>query len=483
MDAELGAWLRRQREDRGWNKHEMARHLIQAAGQAGDKAMPDISGMTHNIHRWEREGGVSERHKLHYCRLLTIHPSQFGAHQNEEPLGTQAPGDAAVAVTGALPTALVPTQGQPVAPGVVDPHPQMPGLVTYRGRERPVSGHFAVEQEVMMAAHESSDHAAEHEQHGIGEATLEQLRADMVRLSKLTDTGMPLSAFLDMRRVRDRIYRLLDRQLRPREQEDLYFLLGCLNGLMGLNANRLGYPDAAEELIRAGWAYANTIDHNPLRGMLRAKLAYVMYWRSRFREARDLAVDGLRYAAQGPLGATLHLEHARAAARIGDPEAARQAVGLAHAAREDDYRDDLVELGGEEFALSLPTTYSMAGAALIDIRDGDRDAAAELEQAISLYDAAPGEAHWFGGKALAGTDLALTRLRSGALDGAIAALEPLLVLPPAQRVSSLTTRLTRVQDELAAPLFRSSPRARNLEDQIEEFSREAVTAGLHSLSG
>jgi hypothetical protein len=63
------------------------------------------------------------------------------------------------------------------------------------------------------------------------------------------------------------------------------------------------------------------------------------------------------------------------------------------------------------------------------------------------------------------------------------ALEPLLVLPPAQRVSSLTTRLTRVQDELAAPLFRSSPRARNLEDQIEEFSREAVTAGLHSLSG
>jgi hypothetical protein len=107
--------------------------------------------------------------------------------------------------------------------------------------------------------------------------------------------------------VRDRIYRLLDRRLRPRDQADLYFLLGCVNGLMGLTANRLGYPDAAEELIRAGWAYASTIDHGPLRGMLRAKLAYVMYWRGWFREARDLVADGLRYASQGPLGADLHL--------------------------------------------------------------------------------------------------------------------------------------------------------------------------------
>ena len=35
---------------------------------------------------------------------------------------------------------------------------------------------------------------------------------------------------------------------------------------MGVTANRLGYPDAAEELIRAGWAYANAIDHRPAAG-------------------------------------------------------------------------------------------------------------------------------------------------------------------------------------------------------------------------
>ena len=129
-----------------------------------------------------------------------------------------------------------------------------------------------------MAAHDSSDHAAEHEQHGVGEATLEQLRADLARLSGLSDTGTPLSAFLDMRRVRDRIYRLLDRRLRPREQADLYFLLGCIHELMGLTANRLGYPDAAEELIgQAGLTPTRSTTthcgHAPREALLRHVLA------------------------------------------------------------------------------------------------------------------------------------------------------------------------------------------------------------------
>jgi hypothetical protein len=479
MDSELGAWLRREREERGWAKREMARRLVDAGKGIGDTTMPSVEGMYHNIHRWEQEGGVSERHKLHYCRVLGIDPSQFGSGRPAEPdrIGLAA----GTAVIPVVPGEMTPTPGD--VTGISGPGPLAPSVFAYRGSEESSMGLFAVEREVLMAAHEGSDHAAEHEQVGIGEATLEQLRADLARLSRLTDTGAPLTAFLESRRVRDRIYRLLDRRLRPREQGDLYFLLGCVNGLMGLTANRLGYPDAAEELIRAGWAYANTIDHSPLRGMLRAKLAYVMYWRGWYRESRDLAADGLRYASQGPRGADLHLEHARAAARVGDLDTARQAVRLAHAARDSDYSDDVVEIGGEEFALSHPTTCAMAGGALAEIGDGEREAAEELERAISLYEQDPGEQHWFGGKALASTDLAVVRLRSGALDGAAAALESVLVLPPAQRVATLIARLARVRDELAAPVFRGSPQARDLGDQIEEFGREAVTAGLHFLSG
>jgi tetratricopeptide (TPR) repeat protein len=476
MDAELGAWLRRQREDRGWNKHEIARRLIQAAGEAGDKAMPDISGMIHNIHRWEREGGVSERHRLHYCRLLAIHPSQFGPRQDGSSPHTET--------AATFPALLVPAQDRVGAARRADP--QLPGsdLVAYRGTYEPGFGRFSVEREVLMAAHEGSDHAEDYEQHGIGEATSEQLRADLVRLSHLSDTGSPLPVFLDMRRVRDRIYRLLDRRLWPPEQAELHFLLGCLNGLMGITANRLGYPDAAEELIRAGFASASAIDHRPLQAQLRQQLSSIAYLRGRITESDQLAVTGLAYLSEGPEAAHLYLNHARAAGRLGDADTARQAVGQAHEARDRDYSDDLLDIGGE-FAVSLATHHALAGAALVDIEGAERDAVTELERSVSLYDQGPGpvEQHWFGGKPLAGIDLAVVHLRSGALDAAEAALEPVLALPPEQRISDFTMRLVQVRGELTAPIFRGSPQARGLGDQIEEFSREALTAGLHSLSG
>ena len=245
MDSDTAAWLRQQREDRGWPKAEMARRLVQAGRAAGDTAVPELSGMLHNIHRWEREGGISERHKLHYCRALGIHPSQFGLSTGDTSTRPRRrPPPPRPALPPRYPSSAQPSRrnGRPVPAGAAG--------IAYRGRQEPVLRDFAVEHEVMMAAHEGSDHAAEHEHHGIGEATLEQLRADLARLSGLCDTGAPLPAFLDMRQVRDRIYRLLDRRARPRDEAELYFLLGCLHELMGLTANRLGYPDAAEELLR-----------------------------------------------------------------------------------------------------------------------------------------------------------------------------------------------------------------------------------------
>jgi transcriptional regulator with XRE-family HTH domain len=458
---ELGQWLRQEREKRGWSRLDMARQLARAARERDEKQVPDIDYLKQYVYRWENGKGLTHLYVTLYCHVLGMEYTEFPRQDQARPRRKKG-------------TALVGRQG---------PHVPDNGHVTYRGSKASL-GDSTVEHEVMMTAHESSDHAAERELQGIGEITLEQLHADLVRLSRLTDSGSPLPTFLDARRVRDRIYHLLDRRLWPREQADLYFLLGCINGLMGVNARRLGYPDAAEELIRAGWAYANAIDHNPLRGLLRAKLSNLMYWRGRFREAHDLAADGLRYASQGPLGAALQVDYARSAARLGNHDVARRAVSLAHDAHEGSYQDDLVEIGGEEFALSQPTTWAMAGSALAETLGAEGEAATELERAISLYDqGGPDQRHWFGGKALAGTDLAVVRLRSGELDGAATALESVLVLPPEQRVSSLTARLERVRDELAAPAFQGSPQARDLRDQIEEFSHEAVTVGLHSLSG
>jgi tetratricopeptide (TPR) repeat protein len=460
MLNQSSAWLREQREARSWSRREMARRLIQAGHDAGDVTVPGIDSLSTYVRRWEgAQTGLSERYKLYYCAALGIPPGHFGT---------------------------APPHPAPVILGPVNPC--MPSLLTvaYRGTYRSEPDSSAVEREVLMTAHESSDHAEEREQPGIGDMTFEQLRADVARLARLSDTGEPLAAFFDMRRVRDRIYRLLDRRLWPREQTDLYFLLGCLNALMGIAAYGLGYLDAAEELHRAGWAYANAIDHRPLMARLRTGLAEVAYFRGRFEESRDLALSGLDYFSVGPEGALLHVKHAYAAAQLGDADAARQAVRDGREARERhrDYTDDLLEMGGQ-FAISRATHHAMAGAALTAMAGTEIEAANELDRAIELYDEGPGEheEYWFAGKPLAGIGLAVTRLRSGALDAAAADLQPVFSVPPTQRITALTTQLAAARKELAAPIFRGSSQARALGERIEEFGRETIVAGLHSLPG
>src|SRR4029077_5181027 len=81
------------------------------------------------------------------------------------------------------------------------------------------------------------------------------------------------------------------------------------------------------------------------------------------------------------------------------------------------------------------------------------DAAGELEHATRLYAAGPGpgEAHRRRCQMLAHTDLAIARLRAGALDAAIAALEPVLGLPPGERTAVQSRRLAAARAVLAPP--------------------------------
>ena len=463
MTTDLGNWLRAQREERGWSRSETARRLIAAARETGDATLPDAETVRGYVYRWERgkTRALSERYVLYYCRAFAIKAAQFGPHAEPVPES---------AVT--QPDAVLPAQS-----GVS--HCQH---VAYRGIEVPESSQSTVRHEVLMAAHEGSEHAEQAERHDFGDATLEQLRADVVRLSADLMTGDPFSMFLEMRRVRDRVYRLLEGHLRPGDQADLYFLLGCLSDLMAVPASGLGYPQAAEELIRAGWAYAAAIDNRPLMAHLRLQLASIMLWDGQPRRARELTEDGLRYLSAGPTGVNLYLKYAQAAARTGDADGARRALAAAGDARELPHTDDVAAISGE-FGLSAATEHYFAGSALVLIDDAANEAASRLELALGLYEAgpAPGEQHWFGTKAMTSIDLATVRLRAGALDAAVAAIEPALSLPSARRINALMTRLQLVRAELAAPVFRRSVQARELDERIEEFGRDSVTTGLHAL--
>jgi hypothetical protein len=354
--------------------------------------------------------------------------------------------------------------------------------ITYRGKPEPGSKpHAGIEREVLMAAHEGSDHAEQAERRDIGDATLEQFRADLIRLSAALTTGEPLAVFRDLRRLRGRIYTALDRRLWPRDQTELYFELGALSCLMAVAADYLGYSQAGEELLRSGWAYAVAIDHRPLLAHLRIELAGIAYWQ-RPRQSRDLAQIGLRYLSDGPNAAQLHLQYGRAAARLGDAAAAQRAIASAAEARERNHHDELQEIGGE-FTYSRATQHFMAGSALLELPQTQAVAIDELQRATELYAAGPGpgEQYNYGCVAVSHIDLATALLRTGRLDAAAVALGPVLSLPPGQRINRLSPRLGRVRSELARNPYQGSPQATELDEQIEDFTRETIVRDLHDL--
>jgi transcriptional regulator with XRE-family HTH domain len=446
MSSELAAWLRRQREDRGWTRTELARQLIRAARARGDTSMPGTGNISHNIYRWERGAVIpAERYKLLYCGAFGIPFSQFG-----------------------------PGRGQGLPPGMVDTGPAVPAASAYRellssDPAPPERGASAIRREVLMAAHEGSEHAERAEQRGIGEATLEQFRADTASLAVQYLTGETFGLFTEMRRVRNRITEALSRRQWPRDAAELYLLAGCLSALMAAAAVNLGYPREAGELTRAGWAYATIIDHRPLMARLRLCAAYAAYWSGQPEAACDLARSGLGFLADGQGAAQLHLFGGLAAARRRDAASARQAIAAAHDARDREHHDELLEIGGE-FGFSRATQSYYAGFLLSEV--GVAEAATDLEHATRLYAAGPGpgEQHSRRCQMLAHTDLAIARLRVGALDAAIAALEPVLALPPGERTAVQGQRLSAARAELAQPAYRGSAQARGLAEQLAAFA-------------
>jgi len=359
-------------------------------------------------------------------------------------------------------------------PGMVDTGPVVPAASAYRellssDLGPPETGASTIRREVLMAAHEGSEHAEHAEQRGIGEATLEQFRADTASLAVQYLTGDTFGLFTEMRRVRNRITDALSRRQWPRDAAELYLLAGCLSALMAAAAVNLGYPREAGELTRAGWAYATIIDHRPLMARLRLCAAYAAYWSGHPEAATDLARSGLGFLADGQSAAQLHLFGGLAAARRGDAASARQAIAAARDARDREHHDELLEIGGE-FGFSRATQSYYAGFLLSEA--AAPEAAGELEHATRLYAAGPGpgEQHSRRCQMLAHTDLAIARLRAGALDAAIAALEPVLALPPGERTAVQSQRLSAARAELAQPAYRGSAQARGLAEHLAAFA-------------
>jgi hypothetical protein len=331
---------------------------------------------------------------------------------------------------------------------------------------------------IQAAAHESSAHAEWAEASNAGEATLDQLGADVHRIATDYVHVPPLPMFAEMLRVRDRIYRLLAGRQKPAATAHLHLLAGMLCGLLANVSTDLGYRDAAAEQARAAWAYGDIIGHNGLLAWTRGMQSLIEYWSGRPQHAVRLAQSAARYADSATARVRLHSIEARAWSLLGDAGEACRCMGAATDALQSvaggEYLHD--EVGGV-FGFADTKSHCYAGATFIHLRQPDA-ALAAASRAVELYAAGPAAQRSYGAESLARVDTAVAHLLKRRLDGAADSLAPVLAIPAGLRIAQLADRLADVRVRLAGPEFSEAREARALRDQIDNFTGETLAQEL-----
>jgi hypothetical protein len=355
--------------------------------------------------------------------------------------------------------------------------PAVPTGDTTSGAAGGVAEATMLEEVTIMAAHESSRHAAESDG-SVSAAVVEQVQAEVWRLARSYADMAPLRLLAESRRARDLAYTALDRTRRPAQTKDLYLAAGQLCGLMAVASFDLAVWDAAAEQARAAHTYAELVDHAGLRAWARGTQALIAYWTGRPRQAVVHAQAGLDGAPAGAAEARLRCIEARAWSHVGgDSRRTTDALRAADEAHNADRGcDDLHDEIGGKFGWGPSSHAACAGTAFLAVGD----AAGAVQRARRALQLLPDDP--LGGLVAerAYIDLSAAELALGDLDAAESALAPVwLVLVPKRR-HSLTDRLAQMARVLASATWHGDHQAAELRDRIEVFNAEAVARALPS---
>ena len=330
---------------------------------------------------------------------------------------------------------------------------------------------------IAIAASEARDHAERAALTKVGPGMVEQLTADVARLSRAYVSAPPLPVFAAMGQALGRIHSLLGEKAYPAQARDLNFLAGVLCGLMANACLDLGREESADDLARAAWTHGRIVDHDPLMGWARGTQALAAIWDQRYPDATQYAEDGLIYVSAGAGAARVHAIHARALAAVGDQAQARAAMRAAKKARANADQDELHDGIAGEFAFDDAKLRYYEALSLLDSEDPAR-AERAASTAISLYQAVPVRARSYGCAALARVQHARAQLMSNRLEDAAEALGSVLALDPQRRISSLKEHLEACRELLRVPAYRGSAIARRLDRQLDAFSAASTARAL-----
>jgi tetratricopeptide (TPR) repeat protein len=334
-----------------------------------------------------------------------------------------------------------------------------------------------LERQITMSARRSARFTTYAETSNTGAEAIEQLRHDVVGVAN-SYLRQPLTAIMgDLIELQDVVFTLLEGKQKPVQTRDLYLLAGVATGMVAKASQDLGRFHEAITLARTTSVCADNADHHGMRAWARNLQALIAFWAGRPQESVRFAQAGSELGAPvtGSVMAWLASSEARAWAQLGDADQARASLARAADHRDRHAPDDLDHIGGL-CAFPLAKQHYYAADAHIFLTGAETDADREATQALALYEAAPDDDRAFGDEAGARSDLALARLRAGALDGTRDALAPVFDLPPDKRIGGIITSVNRVHNALRDPAISTSALARDLRDEIEAFGRTPAAA-------
>jgi hypothetical protein len=363
------------------------------------------------------------------------------------------------------------------------PHdlPHRSATVSQPGEHEDIAS--TIERDIALAADESARFGQFVEQSNIGPHALEQLRADLARISETYPHRPLYPTFIDLRNLRDRVFTTLEGRQPPALARELYLAASVLCGMLANASFDLGWLAAAETQARTAFLCAEFAGHNGLRAWIRGTQSLIAYWEDRNRDAVELARDGRRYPAEtGTAQVRLAAIEGRAHGRLRDKRAAEQAFCRAQKARE-----QIVDADQPGGILEFPTAKQALYAATMRLWLGRHTdivrATQHATEAVELYQLAPSGRQRTGELCLARLDLALAQLHQLDLESAAEQIREVLAAARRRRTESILRRLRQVASDLQRPRFQTATLALNLQEEIRVFRATPAATAERALFG
>ncbi|MEV8021076.1 XRE family transcriptional regulator [Streptomyces sp. NPDC086554] len=423
-DTGIGALLLGLRIERGWTQQKVADTYNALEGRAA------MTGK--EVGRYEREARIPVPYtRGHLAQVFAVEVGVL---------------DRAVAVTRRRGDG----DGAEGADGLVVPSPA----------ERSVAGAVSAD------ASSSAEFARFIAQRNADELVVKQLEADVARLAHSYVSHPLLELYVEIKQLRDGVFKLLRGRQRPRQTSDLYVSASRLCGLCAHVCLDLGHYDSAATHARAARACAEAAGHEAMLAWVRAVESLIAYWTGRYEQAADLAQAGRQHRAGGSIGARLASLEARSLAIAGDGAGAAIALAAAERSREgtlghDDAPGVFAVPAAKQFAYASTTHLAIGGRAHV------QQAIASTDTAIRLYRGAEADDQSVGDLFAAHLDLARGHMLLDDLDGTEAMAGFVLEAPLERLSASIVRRLVDLCRELGGRQYGGTVQVTQLCERIQ----------------